>query len=207
MTQRLVPTVAAAAQAVGWLLMVPVIAVFLLNNRPALLSGTVNLFAKYQDRASVTRTVERVDAMLAQYIRAQLALAGLSAVVYSVSMTLLGFPYPLALGVLGGALEFVPVVGWILASALMLTVGWLAGAPWIWMAGVIAVWRVVLNFVVSPRIMGNRLDMEPLSVILALMVGSQTGGMLGVILSVPLVAVLRIVWLERSSRAKVAAAS
>ena len=53
----------------------------------------------------------------------------------------------------------------------------------------------------------TRLNMEPLSVILALMVGSQIGGMLGVILSVPLVAVLRIVWLERSSRAKVAAAS
>jgi predicted PurR-regulated permease PerM len=204
--ERATHAVAAAAENAGWLLMVPIVAVFFLKNRAALIDGTVDIFARRLERASVKRTVQQVDAMLAQYLRAQVVLAGLSSAFYAVSMALLGFPYPIAFGVLGGALEFLPVVGWILAAVVILTSGWLTHAPWIWMAGLIVTWRIVQNFVNSPRIMGDRLDMEPLTVILALMVGSQIGGLLGVLLSVPIVAVLRILWLERSSRQKAAVA-
>ena len=102
--------------------------------------------------------------------------------------------------------EFVPIVGWILAAAVMLTSGWLTHAHWIWMAGLIAIWRLVLNFVISPRIMGDRLELPPIAVFFALMAGGQIAGILGVILSVPVLAVLRILWLERSSRQNAAAA-
>ena len=88
----------------------------------------------------------------------------------------------------------------------MLTSGWLTHAHWIWMAGLLVLWRLVQNFVNSPRIMGDRLKMEPITVIFALMAGGQIGGLLGVFLSVPVVAVLRIVWLERDARQKVAIA-
>jgi len=198
--------VASAAADSGWLLTVPIIAVLFLNNRAALMEGTVDVFARRRDRASAKRTVEHIDTMLAQYVRAQLLLAGLSIVFYSGSMALLGFPYPLAIGVLGGALEFLPVVGWILAAAIILTSGWLVHAHWIWMAGLLALWRLIQNFVNSPRIMGDRMAMEPITVIFALMAGGQIGGLLGVLLAVPVVAVLRILWLEHSSSQKTAVA-
>jgi predicted PurR-regulated permease PerM len=198
--QRTAGAVAAAAAEAGWLLMVPIIAIFFLQNRPALVNGTVDFLARRRERASVKRTIENIDTMLAQYTRAQLTLAGLSSVVYTGSMALLRIPYPLGLGLLGGALEFIPAFGWILAAAAIITSGWLAHAHWLWMAGVIVVWRVVQNFVVSPRVMGDRMQMEPMTVIFALMAGGQIGGLLGVLLSVPVLAVLRIVWLERSSR-------
>jgi len=204
-TERAARAVAAAAQNAGWLLMVPFVAVLLLANRAALIDGTVDVFARRQERTGVKRTVDQIDDMLAQYTRAQLALAGLSALFYSISMALLGLPDPIALGVLGGALEFVPIVGWILAAAVMLISGWLTHAHWIWMAGLIAIWRIVLNFVISPRIMGDRLELPPVAVFFALMVGGQIAGVLGVILSVPVLAVLRILWLERSSRQNAAA--
>src|SRR5262249_44764537 len=98
-----------------------------------------------------------------------------------------------------GALEFVPVVGWILAAAIVLTTGWFAHAPWIWMAAVIGVWKIVENLVLSPRIMGDRLQLEPITVFFALMVGGEAGGLLGVLLSVPAAAVIRMLWLERSA--------
>ena len=56
--------------------------------------------------------------------------------------------------------------------------------------------RLVQNYVNSPRIMGENLELQPLSVMFALMVGGQVGGIAGVFLSVPTVAGLRIVWLE-----------
>jgi predicted PurR-regulated permease PerM len=190
----------AAAKDVGWLLMVPIIAIFFLGNRLTLLDGAVDLFARRGDRAAARRTVEQVDRTLAEYTRAQLILAGLSAVFYAVTMALLGFPYPLALGVVGGALEFAPVVGWIVASTAILASGWLVHAHWIWMGVLIASWRIVQNFVNTPRVMGGGVQMEPITMLFALMVGGQLGGPAGVILSVPAVAVFRIVCHQRASR-------
>jgi predicted PurR-regulated permease PerM len=192
--ERMAQAVREAAEHTGLLLTVPIIAIFFLNNRSALIDGTINCLARQRDRASVKRTVEQIDATLGQYARAQLTTAGLSVVFYSVSTTLLGFPYPLALGFLGGILEFIPMIGWIVAAAAMLTTGWVAQAHWIWMAGLILVWRLVQNFVISPRVVGNRVQMEPIAVFFALMAGGQIAGLLGVVLSVPAVAVLRILW-------------
>jgi len=134
--------------------------------------------------------------MLGKYIRAQLALAGLSFGFYSVSMLVLRFPYAIALGLLGGALEFLPTVGWVASAVTILTVGFLTHSHWIWMAGLLVAWRLVQDYVFSPRIMGKNLGLRPLTVVFALMVGGQVGGVAGLFLSVPTVAALRIVWLE-----------
>jgi predicted PurR-regulated permease PerM len=57
-------------------------------------------------------------------------------------------------------------------------------------------WRLVQSYVNAPRIMGKTLGLQPLTIILALMTGGQVAGILGVYLSVPTAAVLRIVFLE-----------
>jgi predicted PurR-regulated permease PerM len=62
------------------------------------------------------------------------------------------------------------------------------------MAALILVWRLVQDYVNSPRIMGRNLRLPPLVVLLAFMVGGQVGGIAGVFLSVPIVAILRTVW-------------
>jgi predicted PurR-regulated permease PerM len=147
-------------------------------------------------RTVVKRILGRVDTMLAKYARAQLALAGFSFGFYSLSMLVLRFPYAIALGVLGGALEFLPSVGWIASAVVILMVGFLTHSHWIWMAGLLVAWRLVQDYVISPRIMGKNLGLRPLTVVFALMVGGQVGGIAGVFLSVPIAAVLRIVWLE-----------
>jgi predicted PurR-regulated permease PerM len=64
------------------------------------------------------------------------------------------------------------------------------------MAGLLVVWRIVQNYVNSPRIMGKNLELHALTVVVALMVGAQVGGIAGVYISVPTVAVLRIVCRE-----------
>ena len=61
------------------------------------------------------------------------------------------------------------------------------------------------NFVNSPRVLGDRLQMEPITVLFALLVGGQLGGLTGVILSVPAVAVFRIACQQRASRHTVSA--
>lgn len=184
-----------AASAV-WLFAIPILAIFILRDGRQMANAMIEAVERQGTRTPVRRILERVDTMLAKYVRAQLVLAGLSFAFYSVSMLILQFPYAIALGAVGGILEFIPAVGWIASAAAMLTIGFLTHAHWIWMAVLILVWRLVQNYVNSPRIMGDTLQLQPFTVIFALMVGGQVGGILGLYLSAPAVAVLRIVWLE-----------
>jgi predicted PurR-regulated permease PerM len=188
-----------AASAV-WLFAIPILAIFLLRDGRRMMDSMIQNVGPQGEVTVAKRILRRVDTMLGRYMRAQFALSGLSFVFYSISLALLGFPYAIALGLLGGALEFVPVVGWIVAAATFLTIGFLTHAHWIWMAGLVLLWRLLQNYVNSPRIMGTTVELQPLTVLVALMVGGQVGGIAGVYLSVPVVAALRIVWLEFSSR-------
>jgi len=179
-----------------WLFAIAILAIFILQDGRQMADALVRAAVQRGNGPRLRRILQRVDTMLAKYVRAQLALAGLSFVFYSLSMLVLRFPYAVALGLMGGVLEFLPAVGWIASAAVILTTGYLTHAHWIWMAGLIVVWRLVQNYVNSPRIMGKTLELQPLTVVSALMVGAQVGGITGVYLSVPAVAVLRIVWLE-----------
>ena len=194
--ERGAASAAYVAESAVWLLAVPILAIFILRDGRHLADAFVETVGRRRDLTVVRRIARQVEVMLAEYIRAQLALAGLSFIFYSVSMLLLGFPYAIALGALGGVLEFLPAVGWIASAAAILTIGFLTHAHWIWMAGLLLLWRLMQDYVNSPRIMGNKLQLEPLTVLVALMVGGQVGGIAGLYLSVPTVAVLRIVWLE-----------
>jgi predicted PurR-regulated permease PerM len=183
-----------AASAV-WLFAVPILAIFILRDGRQMMDTIVETVERRREQTIAKRILDHVDAMLAQYIRAQLTLAGLSFVFYSASMLILKFPYAIALGVLGGALEFLPAVGWIAAAATILTIGFLTSAHWIWMAALLVLWRLIQDYLNSPRIMGSNLQLQPLTVLFALMVGGQVAGIAGLYLSVPTVAALRILWL------------
>ena len=179
-----------------WLFAIPILAIFILRDRGQMADELFEAVQPRDDGNRIERILRRVDRMLAKYIRAQLALVALSFVFYSVSMLILKFPYAIALGVLGGVLEFLPAVGWIASAAAILTLGFLTHSHWIWMAILLVVWRVVQDYVNSPFIMGKNLELRPLTVVFALMVGGQVGGIAGLYLAVPTVAVLRILWLE-----------
>jgi len=193
--ERGAASAAYVAASAAWLFAVPILAIFILRDGRQLADTIVRIVGRGREQIVARRILNQVDVMLAKYIRAQLALAGLSFLFYSVSMLVLGFPFAVALGLLGGILEFLPGIGWVASAAVFLTIGFLTHAHWIWMAGLLLLWRLVQDYVNSPRIMGDSLQLQPLTVLFALMVGGQVGGMAGLYLSVPVVAVLRLVWL------------
>jgi len=177
-----------------WLFVIPVLAIFFLKDERRSVDEFLDVLEQRRDPTRLKRIVNEIDTMLAKYIRAQLALSGLSFLFYSVSMFMLGFPYAIALGLLGGALEFLPAVGWIATAAAILTVGFLTHSHWIWMAGLLVVWRLVQDYVNAPRIMSEQVGLQPLSVLFALVVGAELGGIPGVFLSVPAFAAARILF-------------
>jgi predicted PurR-regulated permease PerM len=133
--------------------------------------------------------------MLAAYIRAQLVLAGISLVVYTVVLAVMRVPYGLVLGALGGFMEFIPVVGPAVAAISILGVAFLSNYPHILLLLLfLGVWRLIQDYVNSPRIMGNRVELHPLAALFGVLVGAEIAGVVGVYLSIPVIATLRIVW-------------
>src|SRR5262249_14147437 len=142
----------------------------------------------------IREIAKELHLMLAQYMRAQVLLCALSFLFYSGAMLLLRFPHPVGLGVLGGLLEFIPVIGWMSTFAVIVGVGVVNHLHWVWMAALLAIWRAIQDYFASPRILGHQLKIHPLAAIFAVLAGGEIGGLVGIYLSVPLMASLRVIW-------------
>jgi predicted PurR-regulated permease PerM len=196
--QSLVPTVdrylSNAAQMFGYLLLIPIPAIFFLRDGHRIVDVFIRLFFHTDRHAKIHALVGQLHLMLTQYIRAQLLLCVLSFVFYSAAMLVLCFPHAIIFGILGGLLEFVPVVGWTSTFAAVVGVGILSHSHWVWMAALLGIWRVIQDYFAAPRIMGSHLKIHPLAAIFAGLVGAEIGGIVGICLAVPMMASFCIVW-------------
>jgi predicted PurR-regulated permease PerM len=183
-----------AAQVLGWLLLIPVLAIFFLRDGDHIADLLIQMFFPPDRRPRIRAVANELHIMLTRYIRAQVLLCGLSFVFYAAALLLLGFPHAIALAVLGGLLEFIPAVGWLSTFAAITSVGIVSHSPWIWMAALLAIWRLVQDYYTSPRILGRQLEIHPLAAIFALFVGGEIGGIVGIYLAVPLMASMGVIW-------------
>jgi predicted PurR-regulated permease PerM len=183
-----------ASTAVAGILVIPILAIFFLSDGENLANQIIRLVSPKEKYAAMQSLAGELHVMLQHYIRAKVILGGLSLSYCSVAMLVLGFPNAVTLGVLAGILEFIPVAGWMIAAATIVSAGALANAHWIWMLALLLVWRVLIDYWIAPRVMGRELEIHPLLAIFTLMVGGAIGGVIGVYLSVPLVATLRVLY-------------
>jgi len=194
-----------AAQVLGWLLLIPVLAIFFLRDGDHIADVLIQMCFPRDRRPGIRAVANELHIMLTRYIRAQVLLCGLSFVFYAAALLVLRFPHAIALAVLGGLLEFIPAVGWLSTFAAITGVGIVSHSHWIWMAALLATWRLVQDYFTSPRILGRQLEIHPLAAIFALFVGGEIGGIVGIYLAVPLMASMGVIWrvcagAERSSQ-------
>src|SRR5664280_2627737 len=112
-----------------WIVLVPILAIFFLRDGRQFSATLLHTFSESNQRRFLRLIMTDLDVMLAHFIRAQLILAGISLVVYSVVLTALRFPYALVLGFAAGAMEFIPVVGPLVAALVIVFVGFLTTYP------------------------------------------------------------------------------
>jgi predicted PurR-regulated permease PerM len=195
LAQRIGIRVAEAAQKIWVLFLVPILAIFFLRDGGNFHEVLLALVQSRSQREFLQDVLQDLNQMLAQFIRAQLTLAALSFVAYSSILGVMRVPYAMMLGTAGGALEFVPLAGPLLAGSAMMTVAVLSGYPhWPFLLLFLGLWRMVLDYVISPRIMGKSVELHPLAALFGILAGGEIAGILGVYLSIPVMASLRIVW-------------
>jgi predicted PurR-regulated permease PerM len=187
--------VAEAAQQSWLLVLVPILAGFFLKDGRIFSQVALSLVNTKPQREFMQGVISDLNQMLADFIRAQLTLAALSWVAYTAFLGSMQVQYALMLGTAGGILEFIPVVGPFVAGALIVSVALLTSySHWLVVLIFLVCWRVVQDYVVTPRIMGKSMELHPLAAIFGVLAGGEIAGVLGVYLSIPVMASLRIVW-------------
>jgi predicted PurR-regulated permease PerM len=181
----------------GWLvnaILVPVVLFYLLLDWHAILTHMRNAVP----RRWVGKTVEmarETDALLAQYLRGQLAVMLVLAVYYSVALAIARFDVALPVGIITGLLVFIPYLGFGLGLILALIS---AVLQFDGLQGLIAVaiiygiGQVLESFILTPRLVGERIGLHPVTVIFALLAFGHLFGFAGVLLALPATAVVSV---------------
>ena len=188
------------AQHIWWMILIPILSIFFLKDGRSIGENLVAIGRAPEERKGIRGIVEDVNVMLGSYIRAQLILASLTMVIYTVVLNIMHLRYALVLGPLAGLFEFVPVVGPAVAAIVVFVIAVLTSYPHlIWVVLFLGIWRLLQDYVNAPRIMGKSLEISPLVQIFAVLAGGEIGGVVGALISVPAVATLRILWKRLTS--------
>ena len=186
-------SISQVAQIVGWLTLVPIVAIFLLREGNRIIEVAIKTFVPEKQRQRAETIALEIHSMLATYIRAQVFVSFLSWAFYMFVLLLFRFPHPVVLSILGGVLEFIPVFGWMSTAAVIVGVGMANGLHWLWVGGLLLVWRVTQDYFNVPHALGRGLELHPLTIIFAVLTGAEIGGIVGIFLAVPVTASLILI--------------
>jgi len=186
-------TVFGALADLPWLVLVPLLA-FLLLKDAARLRRTVLTALPKRIQLRGHQLFEELNRTLAAYVRAQLIACAIVGTLCGLGFALLGVPYAILLGILAALLEFVPLVGPLVVAAVAVLAAALHDPLLaIWTAIFLMVLRMVQDYVIYPRLIGRDVHLHPLAVILAVLAGVELGGIAGVFVAVPVVALIVVV--------------
>jgi predicted PurR-regulated permease PerM len=186
---------------IPWLILIPVLSFFLLKDADTFRRSALQMLPRGRWRWRGDEFFQDVNSTLASYIRAQLMACLFVGVVCTIGFTLLGVPNPLALGVLAGVFEFVPLVGPLLLAVLAAAAALIHGGSFsaLLVLVFLAVLRIVEDYIVYPRLIGQGIHLHPLAVITAILAGAELAGVAGIFLAIPVVAILTVSyrhWME-----------
>ena len=177
---------------IGNAILIPAVLFYLLMDAPQLTQRAKGL-VPLRMRGTVGAFLADCDAVLGQYLRGQLLVMGLLAVYYSVGMLLFRFDLAVPVGVFTGLASFIPYLGFGLGLLLAVLAGTLQFASWYGVIAVAVVYgcgQVIESYILTPRLVGQRIGMSPLTVIFVLLAFGHLFGFVGVLVALPVGAVL-----------------
>lgn len=175
-------------------LLLPVYAFMMLWYKPLLLEFIGKIFSK-DKHPTVVEILAETKSLIQNYLVGLLVEASIVAVMNIIALLLLGIPYAILIGVLGAVLNMIPYVGGLIAIALPLILA-LATKPPIYLLLVIAAYSLVQfidNNIIVPRIVASKVKVNGLVSIVVVLAGGALWGISGMFLSLPLVAIVKVI--------------
>lgn len=174
------------------------LAIYLMADGSAALKWLIVLFPARQ-RQKIATSLEQMAELIFAYVSGQFLISGFCVAYVFVLLTLLGVPLALLLGLVAGICDILPIIGFMVAVALAMLMGFTVSAKTAALIFVLyGAYHLFENFFIVPKVYGHKLKISTLTVPLAIAAGALLAGMVGAIAALPIVAaypVIERLWL------------
>jgi predicted PurR-regulated permease PerM len=185
------------------MILVPIIAFYILADGPAI-RRQVLFFVPRRHLEATQHAMDRADDIFARYIKGQLVLCLIAFTAVSLGLWALGVQFYLLLGVVAGMTRAIPIIGPLVGAVpvvivVLVTTG--SGGTTLWVLALFTLMHLLESKLLMPAIIGRQLDLHPVLIIVALLIGAEMGGLLGMFVAAPVLAAARILVAERRAGA------
>ena len=138
----------------------------------------------------------QIDEILSAFVRGQAIVCLFLGLFYGLGLSVIGLDFGFSIGLIAGIFSFIPYVGTLTGFVLSLLLAYTQSADWGLYAGILLVFGVgqfLEGYVLTPKLVGDKIQLHPVWVIFALMAGGSLFGFVGVLVAVPVAAVLGVV--------------
>jgi len=176
------------------LFITPVVAFFLLRDWDRILAR-IDSWLPRRHAPVIRAQAAKVDETLSGFVRGQGTVCLLLGVFYAIALALVGLDFGLVIGVLIGLISFVPYAGAMIGAVLSIGLAAVQFGDWthvLIIAGIFVFGQAVEGNVLTPKLVGDRVNLHPVWVIFALLAFGSLFGFVGVLLAVPIAAILGV---------------
>ncbi len=176
----------------AYLTLIPVVTFYLLRDWDILVGKVNDLIPRPYEKL-VSKLAKQCDEVLAEFLRGQLLVMLAQAVLYSIGLWIVGLEFSLLIGMLAGLVSFVPYLGFIVGIGVAGIAGFMQFHDIIHLVYILVVFgfgQAIEGMVLSPLLVGDRIGLHPVAVIFAVMAGGQLFGIVGVLVALPVAAVI-----------------
>lgn len=188
-------TVGSLVTSLPWLILIPILAFFFLKDVNLYRISILRFVPSGKWRTRVENFLYDVNKTLAAYARAQLISCVFIGVTCTIGFYIIGLNYAALLGILAGVFEFVPLIGPLTIFIVAFVLAFLQ-SPWlaVYTLVFLLILRLTHDYVTYPRIVRQGIHLHPLAIIFSVLAGEQVAGIPGVFLSIPIVALLTVLY-------------
>jgi predicted PurR-regulated permease PerM len=182
------------AEAIAVLALAPILAMYILIDLERFKANSLDMTPP-KHREEFAFVSGQVGTALSSFVRGQLLVAIIVGAASSLGMWLIDLPFWLLIGIIAGFLNLIPFMGPVVGGALAVLVALLNGSVTqaIWAVVIMIAIQQVDNHVITPLVQRARVNLSPLVIVLALIIGGTVAGLLGVLVAVPMTAAIRII--------------
>ncbi len=176
------------------LVLAPLVAFFVMLEWQHITAWVYNLIPRRNEKM-IKDLLKQIDSKISGFIRGQITVAFFLGVIYAIALTVAGLNYGFLIGICAGFLSIIPLVGSTLGLLVSVIVAWFQMGEWDYVAIIAAIFivgQIVEGNILTPKLVGDSVGLHPLWVMFALMAGGSLFGILGMLLAVPVAAVIGV---------------
>ena len=187
---------AAIADLLSLFLITPLVAFYLLRDWDLIVEKVYDWFP-IRHKDTLQEQLNEIDKKLAAFVRGQGTVCLILASYYAITLTMTGLEFGVVIGVFAGLISFVPFVGAIFGGLLSIGLAYLQFEAWtniVIIAGIFILGQILEGYILTPKFIGEAVGLHPVWVIFSLLAGGALFGFLGVLLALPMAAIVGVLF-------------